>query len=35
VGRILGAPVLRPIARFAYDRFADGLFAWNRWMGRW
>jgi predicted DCC family thiol-disulfide oxidoreductase YuxK len=35
LGRLFGLPVLRQITRFAYDRFADVLFAWNRWMGRW
>jgi predicted DCC family thiol-disulfide oxidoreductase YuxK len=24
-----------PVTRFAYDRFADLLFAWNKWKGRW
>jgi len=24
-----------PLTRFAYDRFADVLFAWNRWKGHW
>lgn len=32
---LVGAPVIRPVARLAYDRFADLLFAWNRWMGHW
>ena len=27
--------VLRNLARFGYDRFADGLYAWNRWMRHW
>jgi len=27
--------VIRQIARFAYNRFADLLYAWNRWKGRW
>jgi predicted DCC family thiol-disulfide oxidoreductase YuxK len=35
LGRMLGLPVLRQITRLAYDRFADVLFAWNRWMGHW
>jgi predicted DCC family thiol-disulfide oxidoreductase YuxK len=35
LGRLFGLPVLRQITRFAYDRFADLLFAWNRWMGHW
>jgi len=24
-----------PLTRFFYDRFADLLFAWNKWKGRW
>jgi predicted DCC family thiol-disulfide oxidoreductase YuxK len=32
---LLGNPVVRPLTRFAYDRFADVLWAWNRWKGRW
>jgi predicted DCC family thiol-disulfide oxidoreductase YuxK len=35
LGRVLGLPVLRQIARFGYDRFADLLYAWNRSRGRW
>jgi predicted DCC family thiol-disulfide oxidoreductase YuxK len=35
LGRLFDLPVLRQITRFAYDRFADVLFAWNRWMGHW
>jgi predicted DCC family thiol-disulfide oxidoreductase YuxK len=35
LGRLLGLPVLRQIARVAYDRFADLLYAWNRRNGRW
>jgi predicted DCC family thiol-disulfide oxidoreductase YuxK len=34
-GRLLGLPVVRPIAGFGYDRFADALYAWNRWMQHW
>ncbi|MEY9357887.1 putative DCC family thiol-disulfide oxidoreductase YuxK [Bradyrhizobium yuanmingense] len=30
-----GNRVAVPVTRFAYDRFADLLFAWNRWSGRW
>ena len=26
----LGNPVVRPVTRFGYDRFADLLYAWNR-----
>lgn len=32
---LLGNPVVLPLARFGYDRFADLLYAWNRWKGRW
>jgi predicted DCC family thiol-disulfide oxidoreductase YuxK len=35
LGRLVGLPVIRQIAGFCYDRFADLLFAWNRWMGHW
>jgi predicted DCC family thiol-disulfide oxidoreductase YuxK len=35
LGRVLGLPVLRQIARFGYDRLADLLYAWNRRNGRW
>lgn len=34
-GRALGLPVIRQITRFGYDRFADLLYAWNRWKGHW
>ena len=32
---LFGNPLLRPLTRFVYDRFADGLYAWNRRKGRW
>jgi predicted DCC family thiol-disulfide oxidoreductase YuxK len=32
---LLGNSVLLPVTRFAYDRFADALFAWNRRKGHW
>jgi predicted DCC family thiol-disulfide oxidoreductase YuxK len=32
---LFGNPVMLPVTRFAYDRFADVLFAWNRRKGRW
>jgi predicted DCC family thiol-disulfide oxidoreductase YuxK len=35
LGRMLGLPVVRQVTRFAYNRFADLLYAWNRWKGRW
>lgn len=31
----LGLPVLRQMTGFAYDRFADFLYAWNRRKGHW
>jgi predicted DCC family thiol-disulfide oxidoreductase YuxK len=31
---LFGNPVMLPVTRFAYDRFADLLFAWNKWKGR-
>jgi predicted DCC family thiol-disulfide oxidoreductase YuxK len=34
-GRLVGLPVIQPIARFVYDRFADLLYAWNRRKGHW
>ena len=35
LGRLTGLPGLRWLAGFAYDRFADGLYAWNRRKGHW
>jgi predicted DCC family thiol-disulfide oxidoreductase YuxK len=35
LGRLLGLPIARQIARFAYDRFADLLYARNRRKGHW
>ena len=32
---LFGNPVIRPLTRFGYDRFADMLFAWNKWKGHW
>jgi predicted DCC family thiol-disulfide oxidoreductase YuxK len=32
---LLGNTVMLPLTRFAYDRFADLLFAWNKRNGRW
>ncbi|MFK4489517.1 putative DCC family thiol-disulfide oxidoreductase YuxK [Bradyrhizobium sp. USDA 336] len=31
---LFGNRVALPVTQFAYDRFADLLFAWNRWIGR-
>ena len=35
LSHLLGLPVVRHIAGFGYDRFADVLYAWNRRRGRW
>jgi predicted DCC family thiol-disulfide oxidoreductase YuxK len=35
IARLLGNPVMLPLTRFFYDRFADVLFAWNKRRGRW
>lgn len=35
LGGLLGLPVIRPAARFAYDRFAGWLYRWNRRKGHW
>jgi predicted DCC family thiol-disulfide oxidoreductase YuxK len=35
LGRFVGLPLVRVVARVAYDRFADVLYAWNRRQGRW
>ena len=35
IAALLGNRVVRPLTRFFYDRFADLLFAWNKWKGRW
>lgn len=32
---LLGNPLVLPLTRFVYDRFADVLFAWNRRKGGW
>jgi predicted DCC family thiol-disulfide oxidoreductase YuxK len=32
---LLGNRAVLPLTRFFYDRFADLLFAWNKWKGRW
>ncbi|TGQ36544.1 DUF393 domain-containing protein [Mesorhizobium sp. M00.F.Ca.ET.216.01.1.1] len=32
---LFGNPVILPLTRLAYDRFADLLYAWNRRKGRW
>jgi predicted DCC family thiol-disulfide oxidoreductase YuxK len=35
LGRALGLPGMRQMTRFAYDRFADLLYSWNRRKGHW
>jgi predicted DCC family thiol-disulfide oxidoreductase YuxK len=35
LARALGLPVIRLITRLGYDRFADLLYAWNRWKKHW
>jgi len=32
---LLGNPLVAPVTRFVYDRFADLLYAWNRRKGHW
>ncbi len=31
---LLSLPFIHTAARLTYDRFADALYAWNRWKGR-
>jgi predicted DCC family thiol-disulfide oxidoreductase YuxK len=35
LAKVFGNPITLPVTRFGYDRFADLLYAWNRWMGHW
>jgi predicted DCC family thiol-disulfide oxidoreductase YuxK len=35
LGRLLSLPVIKQIAGVGYDRFADLLYAWNRWCRHW
>ena len=35
LAKLLGNRLMLPVTRFAYDRFADLLYAWNRRSGRW
>jgi len=35
LARLAGNPVMLPLTRFLYDRFADRLFAWNKRKGHW
>jgi predicted DCC family thiol-disulfide oxidoreductase YuxK len=32
---LAGNPLVLPLTRFVYDRFADLLFTWNKRRGRW
>jgi predicted DCC family thiol-disulfide oxidoreductase YuxK len=32
---LFGNPLMLPVTRFVYDRFADVLFAWNKRKGHW
>ncbi len=32
---VFGNPIMLPLVRFGYDRFADVLYAWNRRKGHW
>jgi predicted DCC family thiol-disulfide oxidoreductase YuxK len=35
IAALFGNRLMLPVTRFGYDRFADALFAWNRWKGHW
>ncbi len=35
LGHVAGSPLVRPLARFVYYRFADLLYWWNKRKGRW
>ncbi len=35
LAKVLRNRMMRPVTRFGYDRFADVLFAWNKWKGHW
>jgi predicted DCC family thiol-disulfide oxidoreductase YuxK len=35
IATLFGNRLALPLTRFFYDRFADLLFAWNRWKGHW
>jgi predicted DCC family thiol-disulfide oxidoreductase YuxK len=35
LAQVVGLPGMLQLSRFGYDRFADGLYAWNRWKGHW
>ena len=35
LAKLFGNPIFLPLTRFGYNRFADLLYAWNKWMGHW
>ena len=35
LGQVLSLPVIHRVTRLGYDRFADLLYAWNRWEEHW
>ncbi len=35
LSQLFGNRMMLSLTRFFYDRFADLLFAWNRWKGHW
>ncbi|AMN40396.1 thiol-disulfide oxidoreductase DCC family protein [Rhodoplanes sp. Z2-YC6860] len=35
LARFFGNRAVLPLTRFFYDRFADGLFSWNKRKGHW
>ena len=35
IAALFGNRLMLPVTWFGYDRFADALFAWNRWKGHW
>ena len=35
IAALFGNRLVLPLTRFGYDRFADLLFAWNKWKGHW
>ena len=35
LAEVFGNAVMRPVSRFAYNRFADVLYAWNRHKRHW
>jgi predicted DCC family thiol-disulfide oxidoreductase YuxK len=35
IATLFGNRLVLPLTHFGYDRFADLLFAWNKWKGHW